>query len=176
MAIILVRVLDTTEPTAGIQFSAFRFSFLLALPLPLPWLPASVVFELFTFLVLAVAKTFVPHFIQDISAPHVQFLLVTYFARFRLGSQPLLLILLLLRLSLTLSILLTAALCLWALLYMYIYIFPLHPWSQVSAWLCVLLLLFKTATNSIRFICFVSVFLTSNTYLNFMNLNSASSW
>lgn len=36
--------------------------------------------------VLAVAKTFVPHFIQDISAPHVQFLLVSYFARFRPGS------------------------------------------------------------------------------------------
>lgn len=35
---------------------------------------------------MAVAKTFVPHFIQDISAPHVQFLLVSYFARFRPGS------------------------------------------------------------------------------------------
>jgi len=162
MAIILVCELDTTDS----GHSIFRFFFLpLPLPLPLPLLPASVVvFELFTFLVLAVAKTFVPHFIQDISAPHVQFLLVSYFARFRPEF-----------LSLRFSLPLSLSPPLAAYVFFYIYfrsILLAKFWPGFVSCCCCS----RRAQIQFAFICFVSVFLTSNTYLNFMNLNFGSSW
>lgn len=80
--------------TADSEHSIFRFFFASSLRLHLslrqslpPSVPLSVCapssLNFSHCPVLAVAKTFVPHFIQDISAPHVQFLLVSYFARFR---------------------------------------------------------------------------------------------